>query len=48
MFALQAPQSVIDVVVERDGGNRANASQSRRETQQNAQSQYIPLSKPQD
>ncbi len=47
--ALQAPQSVIDVVVERDGKQHSmQVKVGERKTQQNAQSQYIPLPKPQD
>ncbi|MEQ1312705.1 trypsin-like peptidase domain-containing protein [Acinetobacter sp. XH1639] len=47
--ALQAPQSVIDVVVERDGKQQSmQVKVGERKTQQNAQSQYIPLPKPQD
>ena len=47
--ALQAPQSVIDVMVERDGKQQSmQVKVGERKTQQNAQSQYIPLPKPQD
>ncbi len=47
--ALQAPQSVIDLVVERDGKQQSmQVKVGERKTQQNAQSQYIPLPKPQD
>lgn len=47
--ALQAPASVIDVVVERDGKQQSmQVKVGERKTQQNAQSQYIPLPKPQD
>ena len=47
--ALQAPQSVIDVVVERDGKQQSmQVKVGERKTQQNVQSQYIPLPKPQD
>ena len=47
--ALQAPQSVIDVVIERDGKQQSmQVKVGERKTQQNAQSQYIPLPKPQD
>ena len=47
--ALQAPQSLIDVVVERDGKQQSmQVKVGERKTQQNAQSQYIPLPKPQD
>lgn len=47
--ALQAPQSVIDVVVERDGKQQSmQVKVGERKTQQNSQSQYIPLPKPQD
>lgn len=42
--ALQAPASVIDVVVERDGKQQSmQVKVGERKTQQNAQSQYIPL-----
>ena len=44
--ALQAPQSVIDVVVERDGKQQTlQVKVGERKVQQNAQSQYIPLPK---
>ena len=47
--ALQAPASVIDVVVERDGKQQTlQVKVGERKVQQNAQSQYIPLPKPQD
>jgi len=47
--ALQAPQSVIDVVIERDGKQQSmQVKVGERKTQQNAQSQYIPLPKRQD
>ena len=47
--ALQAPQSVIDLVIERDGKQQSmQVKVGERKTQQNAQSQYIPLPKPQD
>ena len=47
--ALQAPQSVIDVVVERDGKQQSmQVKVGERKTQQNAQSQYIPLPKRQE
>ncbi|OJU84607.1 MAG: serine protease [Acinetobacter sp. 39-4] len=46
---LQAPQSVIDVVIERDGKQQSmQVKVGERKTQQNAQSQYIPLPKRQD
>ncbi|MCY6410585.1 MULTISPECIES: trypsin-like peptidase domain-containing protein [Acinetobacter] len=44
--ALQAPASVIDVVVERDGKQQTlQVKVGERKVQQNAQSQYIPLPK---
>lgn len=44
--ALQAPTSVIDVVVERDGKQQTlQVKVGERKVQQNAQSQYIPLPK---
>ena len=47
--ALQAPQSVIDVVIERDGKQQSmQVKVGERKTQQNAQSQYIPLPKRQE
>ncbi|WAU74538.1 MULTISPECIES: S1C family serine protease [unclassified Acinetobacter] len=47
--ALQAPQSVIDLVIERDGKQQSmQVKVGERKTQLNAQSQYIPLPKPQD
>lgn len=47
--ALQAPQSVIDVVIERNGKQQSmQVRVGERKTQQNAQSQYIPLPKRQD
>ncbi|WP_336943840.1 trypsin-like peptidase domain-containing protein [Acinetobacter modestus] len=47
--ALQAPQSVIDLVIERDGKQQSmQVKVGERKTQQNAQSQYIPLPKRQD
>ncbi|ENU27279.1 trypsin-like peptidase domain-containing protein [Acinetobacter modestus] len=47
--ALQAPQSVIDVVIERNGKQQSmQVKVGERKTQQNAQSQYIPLPKRQD
>ncbi|WP_293734985.1 trypsin-like peptidase domain-containing protein [uncultured Acinetobacter sp.] len=47
--ALQTPQSVIDLVIERDGKQQSmQVKVGERKTQQNAQSQYIPLPKPQD
>ena len=47
--ALQAPQSVIDVVIERNGKQQSmQVKVGERKTQQNAQSQYIPLPKCQD
>lgn len=47
--ALQAPASVIDVLVERDGKQQTlQVKVGERKVQQNAQSQYIPLPKPQD
>ncbi|ENU34717.1 trypsin-like peptidase domain-containing protein [Acinetobacter parvus] len=46
--ALQAPASVIDVVVERDGKQQTlQVKVGERKVQQNAQSQYIPLPKQQ-
>lgn len=46
--ALQAPTSVIDVVVERDGKQQTlQVKVGERKVQQNAQSQYIPLPKQQ-
>lgn len=46
--ALQAPASVIDVVVERDGKRQTlQVKVGERKVQQNAQSQYIPLPKQQ-
>ena len=46
--ALQAPASVIDVVVERDGQQQTlQVKVGERKVQQNAQSQYIPLPKQQ-
>jgi len=47
--ALQAPQSVIDLVIERDGKQQSmQVKVGERKTQQNAQSQYIPLPKRQE
>ena len=47
--ALQAPQSVIDMVIERDGKQQSmQVKVGERKTQQNAQSQYIPLPKRQE
>jgi len=47
--ALQAPQSVIDVVIERDGKQQSmQVKVGERKNQQNAQSQYIPLPKRQE
>ncbi|MEN4983124.1 trypsin-like peptidase domain-containing protein [Acinetobacter modestus] len=47
--ALQAPQSVIDLVIERDGKQQImQVKVGERKTQQNAQSQYIPLPKRQE
>ena len=47
--ALQAPQSMINVVVERGGKQQTvQVKVGERKVQQNAQSQYIPLPKHQD
>lgn len=47
--ALQAPQSIINVVVERGGKQQTlQVKVGERKVQQNAQSQYIPLPKRQD
>ncbi|WP_111828234.1 trypsin-like peptidase domain-containing protein [Acinetobacter colistiniresistens] len=44
--ALQAPESLIDVVIERDGKQQTvQVKVGERKVQQNAQSQYIPLPK---
>ncbi|WP_414631689.1 PDZ domain-containing protein, partial [Acinetobacter venetianus] len=44
--ALQAPESVINVVVEREGKQEnVQVKVGERKVQQNAQSQYIPLPK---
>lgn len=44
--ALQAPESIINVIVERDGKQQAlQVKVGERKVQQNAQSQYIPLPK---
>lgn len=44
--ALQAPESMIDVVVERDGKQqKLEVKVGERKVQQNTQSQYIPLPK---
>ena len=44
--ALQAPESIINVIVERDGKQQTlQVKVGERKVQQNAQSQYIPLPK---